>query len=782
VTNPRGLWGCLTLMLLLAIAPLAAARKADEKEKADRTEARLLADREIFDMAVRNLASRLEKNKTDVALFLEENAGFSPTDPDFTLGAIAYADLSDVAKIQLALRAKEAAEKGTADLSLAALGKAFSLIEARESVGTGDRLEKLTGYLKLRKALDPKFDPLDSTKTKFAYKFPKPPDRPNLAADVRARIAVIAGYLSDPRNGGPTDALQRYFRKTPAQAQDLLWRCGSLRLALEVELARGDDAKETLDDLINRVSRDAKKRKDNTLDRVAILWPDREVKGGDELVVAGKAIPKQPEPPAAVMKVEDRAAEYKKYGDNAGSMKPADVFKRAGYPAGVYYSAAFKSEDLSTPAKVRYVADKSDPAKGKLVVLFKNMKTERSLLNVHAEDARAVWEMLNGKEALKDGDGVPLLGLEAGAGGNHYHITKTDVKRGQRRDVVVHPALLDTELAMACIRIEALAHTRNWLHEELAADAALGAKDSHARATFKELVEWAFDPWRNLDVFVGGRRQSVFRMVDVPMMIKPGVDDAALRVSRQGEDYDELLRGRAYVQMLLHVQQTKEDGSPKGEVEEVKKFAKETYPIMGDLLRSSPELQRLNNFAAVLAVARWAKSKGAEFAEPEKPKKGPRTPESVAVFSDTIVPLTRMKPEEIRKSEEKRIYDKMAELGKSAGVKKYNKAWEEWFEAAKNMEDATPAAEVQAKLEESDADVKMFEKLVRAVYADRVDELMRKHRGKDGKLNREKLRTDVDALINEVKKKVDKKPAEAGLALFILDEVKRRLPKTKDDA
>ena len=50
-------------------------------------------------------------------------------------------------------------------------------------------------------------------------------------------------------------------------------------------------------------------------------------------------------------------------------------------------------------------------------------------------------------------------------------------------------------------------------------------------------------------------RQSVFRMVDVPLLIRPGVDDAALRVYREGEEYDELLRGRAYVQMLLHVQQ-----------------------------------------------------------------------------------------------------------------------------------------------------------------------------------------------------------------------------------
>jgi len=171
----------------------------------------------------------------------------------------------------------------------------------------------------------------------------------------------------------------------------------------------------------------------------------------------------------------------------------------------------------------------------------------------------------------------------------------------------------------------------------------------------KQMVEWAFDPWRNLDVFYRRQRLSVFRLVDVPLVVKPGVQDSALRVMRDGEDYDEMLRSRAFISMLLHVQLVKDDSSPKGDAEEVKKFARESYAVMGDLLKASPELQRLNNFAAVLGVVRWAKSKGATFAEPQKPKGGPRTPESLAVFSDLVVPLARVKAEDVRKAEGKRL-------------------------------------------------------------------------------------------------------------------------------
>jgi len=85
-------------------------------------------------------------------------------------------------------------------------------------------------------------------------------------------------------------------------------------------------------------------------------------------------------------------------------------------------------------------------------------------------------------------------------------------------------------------------------------------------------------------------------------------------------------------------------------------------------------------------------------------------------------------------------------------------------------------------LEKSDEDVKSYVRVVDALYRDRVEELLRKHKAKDGKLNREKMRADFDDLIDAVKKKQKKNPAEAGLALFLLDGLSKRLfPKGKDD-
>jgi hypothetical protein len=787
------------------LPPLAAARR-DDDTKRDASEAiasagkegaaganlafaRQIADSELYDMAIGQVVSRLQATNTDRFLFLEESIGFSPTAADFSLEIHSYADMPDVAKLRLALRAREAAEQGTARLMLAALGKMLSLNDperADESTSQAVR-----DYLTLRLALDPKYNPLETSKLRLSYRYPKPPERPKLEADVRARLGVLARYLSDPRHGGPVQALVRYFRKTPRQAQDLLWQCGSLWLAFEILVAGDKDPKDTVEYLVDRVNREAKKRDDTTLERVAVLWPDKEIKGADELTLPIKPVgPKQPEPPAAAMKAEERAAEFAKFNKEAGSMKPAEVKKRASYPHGIYYGIEVRGEDLPTPAAMRYEPNKSDPAKGKLVVTFKN-KRVRSLVNVNPEEARAAWETLYGKDALADGEGTPILGLEQ-AGGSYHEITKKNVRRGRRSDVIVHPALLDTELAAAGIRGELLANNRAWLLAELDADGSLGekeskdkkdSKDSRARTVIKQMVEWAFDPWRNLDVFYGGNHLSVFRLVDVPLVVTRGNEDDALRVMRDGDAYDELLRSKVFIEMLLHVQPTR-DGAPRGDAVEVKKFAKETYPIMGDLLRASPELQRLNNFAAVLGVVRWAKAKGATFAEPAKPKGGPRTPESVAVFSDLVVPLARLKPEEVHKSEEKRLEGALTELRKTGGVKKYHKAWDGFFEAVKNEDEkgAKTTTEAVSKLENGDEDVKQFIRVVRALYYDRVDEMARKHRGKDGKTNQKKLRADFNDLVAKVRERVKKTPAEAALAIELLNDLSKRLFPKKDDA
>jgi len=79
--------------------------------------------------------------------------------------------------------------------------------------------------------------------------------------------------------------------------------------------------------------------------------------------------------------------------------------------------------------------------------------------------------------------------------------------------------------------------------------------------------------------------------------------------------------------------------------------------------------------------------------------------------------------------------------------------------------------------------VKLFDQVVRMLYVDRVEELTRKHRGKDGKTNRQKLRVDFDKIVEEVNKKKQTHPPEAAVARFALEDMKARLfAQGKDDA
>ena len=270
------------------------------------------------------------------------------------------------------------------------------------------------------------------------------------------------------------------------------------------------------------------------------------------------------------------------------------------------------------------------------MVTFKNKKSERSLLNVNPEEARAAWEMLYGKDALKDGDGTPILGLEQG-GGSYHEIGKTSVRRTARRDVIVHPALLDTELAAAGIRVELLANNRDWIHAELDADASLGAKDSHARAAMKQMVEWAFDPWRNLDVFFRRQRLSVFRLVDVPLVVKPGVQDAALRViaRRRGVRRAAALAGvhlDAAARATDEGRQLAEGRRAGGE--EVREGVVRRHGRPAEGVAGTAAAEQLRGRARRGALG---EVEGGDVRRAAEAKGRARTPESLAVFSDLVV-------------------------------------------------------------------------------------------------------------------------------------------------
>lgn len=93
-------------------------------------------------------------------------------------------------------------------------------------------------------------------------------------------------------------------------------------------------------------------------------------------------------------------------------------------------------------------------------------------------------------------------------------------------------------------------------------------------------------------------------------------------------------------------------------------YADEFYRSLPDLLRASYEIRRVNQFAAALAVVRWAKGEKAGF-EPPAPPKGTPTPPAIAVtgrqvlavgsFTDRSAKYEDLSKIEVRLEELKRV-------------------------------------------------------------------------------------------------------------------------------
>ena len=158
-------------------------------------------------------------------------------------------------------------------------------------------------------------------------------------------------------------------------------------------------------------------------------------------------------------------------------------------------------------------------------------------------------------------------------------------------------------------------------------------KDQAARRrkVLEQEADWLFDPWTNLGRKYG-YHSSVFRVTDVPLLLRG--DGNSLVVERDDPDgcWTDPLRRLTFIQAEVVIQRFTAKGTPIPGVKRPENYEAEAYKLMAELVPTSAELQRLNNFAAVLGVVRWAKSHEAKFAAPAKPKDGPRTPEARQCF------------------------------------------------------------------------------------------------------------------------------------------------------
>jgi len=201
----------------------------------------------------------------------------------------------------------------------------------------------------------------------------------------------------------------------------------------------------------------------------------------------------------------------------------------------------------------------------------------------------------------------------------------------------------------------------------------------------------------------------------VPLLIRGG--DGVLTVERDDPSnrWGEPLRRNTFIEADLIIQKYSDLGRKAGEVKRPANYQAEAYALMAELVPTSSELQRLNNFAAVLAVVRWAKAADAKFAAPPKPKAGPRTPEAVAVYPDKVVPLPGGTKDEVLKREVDKLDAALKELAEKDAIKKLQKLCAKVIEA-EDQDTLEKLAKEVTELEKASPEVRLYQELVEAKY------------------------------------------------------------------
>jgi hypothetical protein len=319
---------------------------------------------------------------------------------------------------------------------------------------------------------------------------------------------------------------------------------------------------------------------------------------------------------------------------------------------------------------VNWILPSADAGLGELQFTFHDGSTAR-LRAVRADVAfvarRIVFDPPQGIDRPQLGDRIGLVGLLPPAGPRVWPVsgsTPEEIDIARRNEIVLHPALADTEIGWCVIGIDLLPLIRDYLIREVRENAGEASANG-----VKAL-------WSGMST----KEHITYRIVDVP--VKVGIegeganrDLVARRSVMAAEKYPDGLRATAFLEMwpilsesaAERAEQIKElEGRPKklaqkaqqleqeakrlraaGEEdeaidtsEEAKKsrkdavelhaylkdakkiadrdnvnrtFASAFYRFLPQLCQASPEYAGANALARVVAVLRWAASTGATF-------------------------------------------------------------------------------------------------------------------------------------------------------------------------
>lgn len=213
-----------------------------------------------------------------------------------------------------------------------------------------------------------------------------------------------------------------------------------------------------------------------------------------------------------------------------------------------------------------------------------------STRRMRTEDAFAAWEILNGRDSafapldLSMGEGVGLASVA--------HVFPPD------SSMVVHPALLGFDLGRSAIIADAIGYKLP-VERIIEALKRVGATDTALSSAEK---------WRTA-------KKGFYKIIDAPLKIV--YHEGLLEVERADDgDYPALLRETGFLDFQSIISNPQPGDSEDSESLEI---AKEFRLALPALMIAYPEIERLNSFAEVFAIERWAKGYNADIAKPDEP-------------------------------------------------------------------------------------------------------------------------------------------------------------------
>jgi hypothetical protein len=329
--------------------------------------------------------------------------------------------------------------------------------------------------------------------------------------------------------------------------------------------------------------------------------------------------------------------------------------------------------------RVRFEPDAEEPAIGRLIMSFDGGK-EVTWNGVLTEDAYAAYALVFAEQSKgrgwQHGDGIGIIGL-VDEFEPYYDFGSTGIRQLSMCTVILHPALVDTELGYAAIVTDALPSSGR-------VTLLRGAEKAGGLAARNRMGALLADLAR--------RPNQTYVMTDVPVALitengrlkvtaDPTMDGRYKALPGRLTDFPEPLLRASFLELRLQTKPNAKEPSQRYDRE----FAATFYRHVPLLTAASHDIYRMNRFAAVLAVFRWARQPGVSCeGMPARPQTGVRTPDTLArtrvingvwPTDEVIRPVRDLSGEECVRDAISRIGDRMARLTRDVkGLKKHVEA------------------------------------------------------------------------------------------------------------